>query len=98
MSIKLQIKLADVVDAIAREIVTTEHFGACSIIKTPLMYPSGASVVVQITQHGDRYFVTDMGLGYQEAEMMGAGILYSNSAKGLVPLHGDFDRLNPISK
>jgi hypothetical protein len=88
MSVKLQTKLADVVDAIACEIVTAEHFGAGSIIKTPLMYPSGASAVVRIAQHGDRYFVTDMGIGYQEAELIGAGILYSNSAKGLAEHFG----------
>jgi hypothetical protein len=88
MSVKLQMKLADMVDKIAREIVSTEHFGSASIIRTPLMYPSGASAVVQITQHGDRYFVTDMGLGYQEADMIDAGILYSNTAKGLAEHFG----------
>jgi len=88
MSIQIEPKLMDVVDAVSREIVTTEHLGAASIIKTPLMYPSGASVVVQITQHGERYFVTDMGIGYQEAEMIGAGLLYANSAKGLAEHFG----------
>jgi hypothetical protein len=81
-------RLADVVDFVAREIISTEHIGSGSLIKTPLMYPSGAAVVVQITQHGDRYFVTDMGQGHQEAEMFGASIMYSNSAKGLAEHFG----------
>ncbi len=81
-------RLADVVDVVAREIISTEHIGYGSLIKTPVMYPSGAAVVVQITQHGDRYFVTDMGQGYQEAEMFGAAIMYSNSAKGLAEHFG----------
>jgi hypothetical protein len=81
-------KLADVVDLVAREIVSTEHIGSGSLIKTPLMYPSGAAVVVQITQHGERFFVSDMGQGHQEAEMIGASILYANSAKGLAEHFG----------
>lgn len=80
--------LTDVVDLVAREIVSTEHIGSGSLLKTPVMYPSGAAVVIQITQHGDRYFVTDMGLGYQEAEMIGASILYTNSAESLAEHFG----------
>ena len=76
-----QIALSEVVEAVAREIVAAEHSGSASIIKIPILYPSGSSVVVQVTQHGTRYFITDMGFGFQEAEMIGAGIQYSNSAK-----------------
>jgi hypothetical protein len=52
------------------------------------MYPSGACAVVQITQQGDRFFVSDMGLGHQEAEMIGASTLYANSARGLADHYG----------
>lgn len=68
--------------------MTTEHFGSGSLIKTRLMYPSGACAVVQITQQGDRFFVSDMGLGHQEAEMIGASTLYANSARGLADHYG----------
>jgi hypothetical protein len=88
MAIKIDSKFAAIVDAVAKEIVTTEHFGSASLIKTPLMYPSGAMAVVQITQHGNRFFVTDMGLGHQEAEMIGASTLYNNSARGLADQYG----------
>jgi len=88
MSIKINSRLTEVVDAVSREIVSAEHFGQGSVIKTPLMYPSGASVVVQITEQRDRYFVTDMGVGHQEAEMIGAGVLYANSAKSLAEHFG----------
>lgn len=88
MTIEVKYRLAEVADAVSREIVSVEHFRGGSIIKTPLMYPSGASVIVQITEHQDRYFVTDMGVGFQEAEMIGAGLLYSNSAKELAKHFG----------
>jgi len=68
------------VDSVAREIIATEHRAAGSFIRTPLLYPSGSTVVVQIKEAAGRYFVTDMGFGYQEAEMMGASFIYSRHA------------------
>jgi hypothetical protein len=88
MTIKIDERFASAVDAVARELVTTEHFGSASLIKTPMMYPSGASAVIQVTQHGDRFFVTDMGLGQMEADMIGASVLYANSAKPLAEHFG----------
>lgn len=88
MAIKIDAKFASVVDAVAKEIVTTEHFGSASLIRVPLMYPSGATAVVQITNAKDRYFVTDMGMGHQEAAMIGASILYNNSARPLAEHFG----------
>ncbi len=85
---KVDTKFSGIVDEVARAIVSTEHFGSGSLIKVPLMYPSGSGVVVQITQHQDRFFVTDMGFGHQEADMIGAGLLYTNSAKGLAEHYG----------
>lgn len=81
-------KLSSIVDAIAKQIVSTEHFRAGSIIRTPLMYPSGASVVVQITEHSDRFFVTDMGIGSQEADMFGASNYYNKSAGAIAERYG----------
>jgi hypothetical protein len=88
MTIKIDERFASVVDTVARELVSTEHFGSASLIKTPMMYPSGAATVVQVTQHGERFFVTDMGLGQQEADLIGASVLYANSAKPLAEQFG----------
>lgn len=81
-------KLSSIVDAVAKQIISTEHFRAGSIIRTPLLYPSGTSVVVQITEHRDRFFVTDMGIGSQEADMFGAGNYYNKSASALAEHYG----------
>ena len=88
MTIKIDAKFAEIVDSVAREIVTTEHFGSASLIKVPLLYPSGAGAVVQITPHHHRFFVSDMGLGHQESEMIGASIQYANSAKTIAEHFG----------
>src|SRR4051794_21294640 len=74
-------KIKEVVDAVAREIVATDHRAAGSFIRTPLLYPGGATVVVRIEQGDARFFVSDIGLGHQEAEMMGAGSMYAKPAR-----------------
>src|SRR5215213_86393 len=88
MVIAIDRRFADMVESVARELVTTEHFGTASVVKTPLLYPSGAGVVVEVSEHGPRYFVTDMGYGYQECEMNGASTFYSNSARQLAEHYG----------
>jgi hypothetical protein len=59
-----------------------------SYIRTPVMYPSGSSVVVRIEQGSDRFFVSDVGLGQQEADLMGAGPMYSKHARAIAELAG----------
>jgi len=80
--------IADVVDETLRRIASAEHFSQGSLAKLPLLYPSGASVVVQITEVQDRCFVTDMGLGFQEAEMIGATRQYVGFAESLAASAG----------
>jgi hypothetical protein len=45
------------------------QFGA--MVTLPVRYPSGASVVLQLSESGDRCLVTDYGMAYLEAEMIG---------------------------
>lgn len=68
-------------EAAMRDIVSAAHRPEGSYIKTPLLYPSGSTAVVRITGGPDVYFVTDYGLGYSEAEMMGASRTYVNKAR-----------------
>ena len=72
---------AALVDRVAREIVATQHRPDGSFVRTPLLYPNGSTVVVKLHESGDRYFVSDMGLGYQEAELIGASSIYSRHAR-----------------
>lgn len=49
-------------------------------VSLPVMYPSGATVVVEIERNDDRYWVSDMGYGLAEAEMSGAQTFYGKIA------------------
>lgn len=51
------------------------------LIDLPLMYPSGAMVVVEVERNRDRYWVSDMGYGLVEAEFMAAQDYYGSAAK-----------------
>ncbi len=69
------------VDDVARMLVATEHRAGRSFIRTPLLYPSGAAVVVRIVDRSGKFFVSDVGLGHEEAEMMGSGSMYAENAR-----------------
>lgn len=66
------------VDAVLRQLVSFDHSEKRTLISTPLLYPSGGTVSVRVT--GDNqagYTISDMALGYDEAQSMGAGTLYT---------------------
>ncbi|VTZ27191.1 conserved hypothetical protein [Methylocella tundrae] len=68
-----ELTLAQAVDAATRRIACSEHFAGASLVNLPLRYPSGASVVVQITEAAaDLCVISDMGFAYQESDMVGA--------------------------
>src|ERR1051326_3044931 len=79
---------ATLVEEVAREIVATEHDLGGSFIRTPLLYPSGTTVVVRIQQGDNRYFVSDWGLGYQESDLYGAGTYYARHARPIAEKAG----------
>jgi hypothetical protein len=61
-----------VVDAVVRKLAVAEHYIGASLVYMPIFYPSGSSVVLQISGGGRGYVVTDRGGAYFEAESMGA--------------------------
>lgn len=77
------------IDAVARELVATDHRAGASFIRTPLVYPSGATVVVRVDDDGtNEFFITDMGLGFREADFIGASRIYSRQAKIIADANG----------
>jgi hypothetical protein len=76
------------VEDVAQELVATEHRAGGSFIRVPLLYPSGTTVVVRIQEGVDKFFVTDAGLGHQEAELMGASLIYSRHARPIADAAG----------
>jgi hypothetical protein len=81
MAIRNREQFQKVVDGVARELATSIHRPDASFVRTPLMYPSGATVVVKVDGGPDKYFVSDYGLGYEESEMMGAAGIFSRYAR-----------------
>src|SRR5262245_4308689 len=82
-------KFVDLVDAVARALVATDHDVNGSFIRTPLAYPSGSLVVVRVDQADDnRLFVSDLGLGYQEADLAGAASFYTRHARTIAEKAG----------
>ena len=60
-----------VLDAVARELVSATMEPDGAFIKTSLTYPGGSAVVVRVSEDAQGYFVTDFGLGLDEAVSMG---------------------------
>jgi hypothetical protein len=82
------------VDGVARALVDVRHAHDASFISLPVMYPSGSLVIVRIDPHHDgRFLVSDMGMGFEEADIMGAGRLFTHSASVVAVRAGvHFDR------
>jgi hypothetical protein len=72
----------------ARELVTVAHDRRGAFLKMPLIYPSGAGVVVRVEPAGDQYFVSDMGTGHEEADLMGGSFIYNHVARPIAEQAG----------
>jgi hypothetical protein len=81
--------LARAVESAMRDIVSAAHRPEGSYVRTPLFYPNGTTVVVRVSGgpgHNNtdgNYFVTDFGLGFTEAEMMGFERTYVRQARAV---------------
>ena len=83
-----------VVDGVARALAEVRHERDASFISVPVMFPSGSLLVIRIDHHhDDRFLVSDMGLGFQEADLSGAGRVFAHSAPAVAVRAGvHFDR------
>jgi hypothetical protein len=83
-----------VVESAARQLSSVSHLPSGSFVSTPLLYPSGATVVVRIEQTGREFFVSDFGAGHNEAELLGGDLIYRRAAKSISEAAGiDFDQM-----
>lgn len=69
---KIDTSFQRLVEQVARKLISVKLAGREAFIQTPLRYPSGSSSVIRISDEGGSFFVSDYGLGFDEAEMMGA--------------------------
>src|SRR5262245_6423555 len=80
--------LTRAVDAAVRQMVHASHRSEGSYVRTPLLYPSGSTVVVRVAGSGDDFSVTDFGLGFMEAEGMGLEKVYVRHAEEIASEYG----------
>ena len=66
----------------------TRSFQGDHYVRTPLMYASGAYVVIRVGNAGDEYLVSDFGAGHEEASLMGGGRTYKSVAKSVAEANG----------
>lgn len=80
--------LKALLETVAKKLVGVHFVGSSASVSVPVLYPSGASAVINVSQHSDRYFVSDLGYGLYEAEMIGAAGSYQAAAKKLANHYG----------
>jgi hypothetical protein len=69
------------IEHVASQLVSVELKTDGAFITMPLTYPSGSHAVVRVDVLAhDHHFVTDMGMGYLESEMMGVSLIYARHA------------------
>ena len=69
------------VDDVTRQLVSAEHRNGMSFVKVPLVYPSGASVVVRVSDSYPDFFVSDFGsiADHFKLELEASGIAYEEN-------------------
>ena len=88
MTVLADVALTEVIEDAVPRLVSTAHMPEGSYVTTPLLYPSGSSVVIRVSGGQDRFFVTDFGLGRTEAEMMGGERIFSRNAQQVASAAG----------
>lgn len=80
--------LKDATDRAVRELIGIKHRADGAYISLPLLYPSGASVVVRLDGGPDQFFITDFGGAYHEADLMGATTTFNRHARSVAERAG----------
>ncbi|EFH10551.1 hypothetical protein ACFFMP_20015 [Pseudoroseomonas cervicalis] len=74
---------------ISRGLASAQVFGGRAYLRTPMLLPSGASVVVMIEQErAGRFRITELGQGNDEAETLGFSRIYRRQAEDVAGLQG----------
>jgi hypothetical protein len=73
--------IQELTDSLLPRMVAARHWHDASFINLPMVYPSGGFVTVRLTQAAGGIKVSDAGFAYQEADMLGAGRSFANTAK-----------------
>lgn len=81
-------KFQEVVRAAAAQLVSVSTVAGGVYVTVPLMYASGAYVVVRIERSSTDYFVSDFGAGFEEAQLMGGETIFKRVARSIAESSG----------
>ena len=84
----MTIDILDISRQVAGELMRVWAGEGGAFIRTPVLYPGGSTVVVRIEPDGNQFFVSDMGGGYCEADLMSATSLYTRHARKVAKSYG----------
>lgn len=73
-------KMEGMVAQAVKKLARVEKFVGHTLVSLPVLYPSGASVTLEISGEPDRFFVSDRAGGYFESELLGAHRIYGREA------------------
>lgn len=73
--------LAATAEQVARGLSKASMLDGRAFIRTPVLFPSGSTAVVVLHEEGsDRYRVSDLGQGFEEADTLGIAAAYRSQA------------------
>ncbi len=73
----------EAVESAVHGLATIEHRSFASFVRTPVLYPSGSTVVVECRRQASGVNVSDAGYGYREADLLGATNAYNRHAEAV---------------
>lgn len=71
------------IKGVVKSLITSESFGDEYVVRLPLIMPGGSNATVRIIPNGNRYYVGDLGLAFQEADSMGYKASFWRTADAL---------------
>ena len=71
-SLKKELSISEIATKVAKELSHVEIFDDGARIRTPVLMPSGRQISIRINAMEPKFLVSDDGVGYREAELMGA--------------------------
>jgi hypothetical protein len=87
--VTMQAGLAEVAKQVARGLAKADLLQGRAFIRTPVLFPSGSTVVVVLEEDGSgRYRLSDLGQGFEEADQVGMADTYRRQAAPVAALSG----------
>jgi hypothetical protein len=85
----VQANMAELAEQVARGLSKASTLDGRAFIRTPVLFPSGSTIVVAIEEEGgDRYRLSDLGQGEDEADLLDIVAIYRHQAEEVAELTG----------